>query len=156
MGNALTLKGTVAGRIFNEKRTAKSGVKWSNDYLIIKSDPWETKKHEIKCNFYSIKIYASNTTTNFLGTVQNGDIIECSVTLDCVRDENFEYQTRSNVWGDEGIAEKSPQIWTTLSLDTYKDEPIRIIQAFQKEDIEKHNEYVGKGLGGNPEDDLPF
>ncbi len=155
--NELILKGEVMGRIFNEKRIAASGAKWSNDYLVLKSDPWETKKKVVMCNFYSIKMYASNTTDNWLGTVQKGDIVECRVKVESTREEKFEYQVRSNSWkGGDGIdvIEKTPSLFTNISLDIFADDAIKVLQSNNKETIGNHNENVGNNLP--EEDDLPF
>jgi hypothetical protein len=149
----LILKGEVMGRIFNEKREAKSGVQWSNDYLVLKSDPWETKSKEVKCNFYSIKIYSANNTTNWLGTVQVGDIVECRVNVESTRDEKFEFETRSNTWN--GILEKSPSLWTNIGLASFSDDAIKILQSNNKEVIQDHTKSVGNNLP-ETEDDLPF
>jgi len=149
----IEITGEVILRIFNKKKEARSGGMYSDDYLALKCNKRETKAKKIMYDFYPIRIYSSNTTTPWLQNIQNGDIVRCEVKVECAKYEDFKVEERSNKYND--YTEISPNLWPRLSLDSYSDTAITVIQSNSKETIIGHNTEVADDFP-EPNDDLPF
>lgn len=143
------IRGEVVSRIQNQEKKASTGLMYGTDYIVLKANKRKNKKKEFMYDYFPIKIFCSNIVKRWTYEVQEGDIVECKVTVECARKEGFTFDTRT--WTDaDGNQEKSPSLFPNISLDVFNDDAIRVIESKEKESKRGHNAAVEDFLNQEP------